>query len=529
MIKKIDEDGLDLEVPFISIENSNINDIKDINDEQANLFQHSPSKQFLIPKKLFDSNDQISTYECMSSLIKSSFPSILVLFSLFLNDTINLIFAGRYFSSDEISAIGLGSFYVNSLGYIFGIGLLGGVDTICSQAFGAKQYFVVGVFINISKICLFAFSIFIIIPSIFLCRFFYSKIGQDGPAIELASQYVIFLIPFVIFSLQFHLKIRYLQAMDLFLPGMIVSISTTILHPFWCYLFIIIIPIGIKALSLSLSITSVLNYYLISFFINTYNPYPETQFEFSYEIFHFKRFYDFLTIAVPSAFMFSADWLGFEIIILLSSYLNNESLAANVILFTFISLVSSIPLGLGLATTSLVGNAIGGSKPQTAIKYSVMSCVFGFFLVLIIALVVGFTQEKFIYIYTEDEAISVIIYRVLEIYIIFSLIDAVQILLSSIVKALGKQHTVSVLILIVLYPINIPFSITLAYLVNYKLKGLWMAQLTSITLLACSYLILIFTINWENVILRTIIKVKIINEKLKLKADNLLSESEIKR
>ena len=75
---------------------SKISSIKKID----NLFSSSPSRPILIPRAIFLEEDkEISYTTAFTRLILSALPTILALASVFLNDTINLIFAGRYFSA----------------------------------------------------------------------------------------------------------------------------------------------------------------------------------------------------------------------------------------------------------------------------------------------------------------------------------------------------------------------------------------------------------------------------------------------
>ena len=60
----------------------------------------------------------------------------------------------------------MGSLYINTTGFFLGLGLLGGVDTLCSQAYGARSYYLMGLYANISRIVLLGFYIFVCLPFI---------------------------------------------------------------------------------------------------------------------------------------------------------------------------------------------------------------------------------------------------------------------------------------------------------------------------------------------------------------------------
>ena len=425
----------------------------------------------------------------------------------------------------EISAIGLGSFYTNSVGFVLGIGLLGGIDTICSQAYGGKQYYVIGIFVNIARLCLFGFSIVYIIPLVFCCEkiLILFKIGTEN--IVPTSAYVKSLIPYIIFALQYNTNARYLQSMNKNIPVMIISGLTTLLHPVWCLLIIQYTSFGIVGIGFAMGFTSLLNFLFSIGYIFYYDPVPGTFFWFNEDCFKVRRIYDFVKLAVPSAITFTADWFGFEIIIFLSSYLDNKSTAACVILFSFISLISAIPLGLSITTSTYLGNSIGAGKGAAAKRYSIVSTVSGCAIIFVVAILIITERNYLPYLYTNDKNVADIVSNVFKIYFFYGVIDAFQIILSGVIKGLGKQRPASIFVIFILYPVTLPLSITLTFLMNYGFEGLWMAELTSVILLSFAYLIIVLSVDWKNIILRTIVRIKIMNEKMHKKGKILELQS----
>lgn len=501
---------------------------KNIDEYNYNLYTPGYFENFdtvSLNKNLFQGEDTLTYSEALLKLWKSSLPSIIAFFFIFLNDSINIIFAGKYFCPEEISAVGLGMFYLNSMGFILGIGILGGLDTICSQSFGAKQYHVISLFTNITKVVLFFYAILIITPCLFASKFILSAILplEHENIISLTSSYVTYLIPYAIFSLQYNTSSRYLQSMNVFLPSMMVTMCTTILHPFWCYVFCVLLNLGIRGIALAMGVTAILNFILINVYIENYNPYPKTSENLKKENLEWKRILDFLKLGISSGIIFSSDWLGFEIIILLSGYLNKTALAANVIMFTFVSLIGTIAFGLNISTTTLVGNAIGRGRSNSAKKISVVSILSGLIIILLISFFIFLYKDYFPFIYTNDKDVADILTKLVGFYLYFALIDALESIFKGIVKGLGKQKIASIFVLIVLFPINIPLSITFAFTMNYGLAGLWTAQMCSVSLLCFSYLILIMAVDLENVILRAIVRIKLINKKLKKQAARIKS------
>jgi Na+-driven multidrug efflux pump len=75
--------------------------------------------------------------------------------------------------------------------------------------------------------------------------------------------------------------------------------------------------------------------------------------------------------------MLCSEWWAYEVLNLFASFKPTEAVGAAVAAQTIIlqtaSLVFMIPLGLGVASASLVGNAIGAKKRALAIQLGIVS------------------------------------------------------------------------------------------------------------------------------------------------------------
>jgi MATE family multidrug resistance protein len=449
------------------------------------------------------------------SVIKYAVPSILSMVFVFLYDNINIIFAGNLLSDEVVSAIGIGSLYINATGFLIALGLLGGMDTLCSQAFGAKQYKLLGTYANIARLCMFGFYIIFSLPFLIINEEILVLIGQPEAVSKNSPIYIKSMIPAVFFSMQYHVSIHYLQSMGRFTPGMVVTLITSLLHPFLCYFFTVLFDFDIKGIAYANGLTQLFNFCFISFYIAYCDPCPESNFYFNENSGDFGRIIDFLKLAVPSAITFMADWLGFHVLILYSSYIDLDSLTTNVDLYNFTTFLFTIPLGISMACCTLVGNSIGALKVKQAQQYGIISSIFGFVLMLTITLTIWFYGDLFPYIYTNDVRVAGIFQSLLPFFIGFATLDGVQIILCGILKGVGKQRPASYLVIMILYPINIPTALTFAFTLNYKIYGLWYSQLIAVICLNVSYLIMILCLDWKYNAIRTMQNINRDTNKLK--------------
>jgi MATE family multidrug resistance protein len=423
----------------------------------------------------------------MLEILKSSIPATMGLLFVFILETINIIILGQHNNATLIAAIGIGTLYVNATGYIPAAGLLGGVDTLCSQAFGQHRLDLVGLHSSIGRISVTLYFFCITIPINFLTFTILNGIGIDESISLSASEFCHAMSISVFFALQFNSSIRYLQSMNIFIPGSIITLVTAVLHPFWCYLLVNTYDYGVVGAGISMGITQFTNFILITLYIKFYNPYPESFVFISKKSLIAKNILMYFKKAVPAAIMFSADYIGFEILTFMASFLGPIQMAANVCLFNYITIIFMLQVGLSMAATTLVGNSIGARNKVLAVAYSRGSMLLGLIIMFCTTMITIFFRESIPGMYTQEKDVQGLFYKLIGIYVIFAMPDSLSVVLHGIIKGLGKQKWASVACLICLYPINITQAYFLAFYFKLGVIGLWYSQMITIFLMLGSY------------------------------------------
>ena len=83
----------------------------------------------------------------------------------------------------------------------------------------------------------------------------------------------------------------------------------------------------------------------------------------------FKGWGEYLSLAVPGTVMLLLEWWLFELYSIFSGYFNEYHFAANVIIMNYATLWHMFPMGVSIATSTLVGNAIGENNVPKAKVY----------------------------------------------------------------------------------------------------------------------------------------------------------------
>jgi len=211
--------------------------------------------------------EHLTNFQYVLLILQKSLPATFSLLFIFIAETINIMFVGQNSSHDSIAGIGLGTLIMNATGYILCIGLLGGLDTLGAQAFGARQLYLLGLHTHITRISVFLFFLIICCP---LFSFSYDiclAIGQSHEISQLASSFVIHMIPGLFFAIQFNASVRYLQSQSYFTPGMYITMATVCIHPLWCYIFVVLCQLDVIGAAYSMACTQLLNLVIISIYI----------------------------------------------------------------------------------------------------------------------------------------------------------------------------------------------------------------------------------------------------------------------
>jgi len=111
-----------------------------------------------------------------------------------LQELMNLIFLGRLNKADLLAGVGVGNMVINFVGMSTIIGFNGALETLVSQAYGAENMQLCGVYLNRARfvLCLVYIPIIFILLNTERCLV---AIGQDPTISKYAEQYVVAYIP----------------------------------------------------------------------------------------------------------------------------------------------------------------------------------------------------------------------------------------------------------------------------------------------------------------------------------------------
>ncbi|KAL4568871.1 hypothetical protein LXL04_024488 [Taraxacum kok-saghyz] len=265
----------------------------------------------------------------------------------------------------SLSSLAIATSLTNVTGFSLLSGLVGGLETLCGQAYGAKQHNKIGVYTCSAIISLLLVSIPISVSWIFLDKFLI-LIHQDPQISHEARKYSLYLIPALFFGAIVKPLVRSLQSQSLTLPLLVSAALVLCFHVPLCWVLVFKLKMGGPGAAVAFSVSNLFYLILIVFYVRFSSTCENTRVTFSMDA--VRGIKEFFRFAVPSAVMICLKWWSLEVLVLLSGVLPNPTLETSVlsICLTISTLHFTIPYGFGAAASTRVSNELGAGNPQAA-------------------------------------------------------------------------------------------------------------------------------------------------------------------
>ncbi|KAK6790693.1 hypothetical protein RDI58_009774 [Solanum bulbocastanum] len=460
----------------------------------------------LVKEKLLDENnievvlrDQEVKWDVIWMEIKKTGylagPMASVTLSQYLLQVISMMMVGHlgqlYLSSTAI-AISLAT--VTGLTLL--LGMASALETLCGQAYGAKQYKKIGTQTYTAIFCLFIVCIPLSMLWIYIGHLLVF-IGQDPQISHEAARFITCLIPTLFGSAALQPLIRYYLMQSMILPLIISSCVTIAFHVPLCW--VLVYHTGFKNIgaAFAMDISIWLNVTILASYMRFSPACEKTRVPISSEIFHGTK--EFFRFAIPSAVMICLEGWSFEFIVLLSGLLPNPKLETSVlsVCLNTIATLYSIPYGLSGAVSTRVSNELGAGNPQRA-RISVFTVML---LTVIEAILISATlfgcRNIFGFIYSSEMEVVNYVAKIAPLLSLSVIMDALQASLSGVARGCGWQHIGAYVNLASFYLFGIPIALLLGFWLELGGKGLWIGILCGATLQTILLSIITSFTNWK--------------------------------
>ncbi|KAI6660815.1 hypothetical protein LOD99_10212 [Oopsacas minuta] len=430
---------------------------------------------------------------------KLAWPCAITSFGSQLLPVISLFFTGHIGEGVYLDGAALALSFSNISCKSIMIGLSSGMDTLCSQAYGAKNYPLVGLYfqralliglvtsIPIIAVCLNAEPILIIIH-------------QDPQVAAIAGKYLkIFCIANPAITIYFMAR-KYIQTQRVVYPCLILNIIGNLVNVACHYLFIIKLKFGVEGAAISI----VIGYWsfacLYMGYIRCSSLYRSSWQ--GWRVDALKGWLHYCKFGVPGLIMLCLERWTFEIGFLIVGATSVDpkiQLGIFSVMLSVSGQLFTIPVGFGIATTVRVGNLLGANNPSLARKSSYLSLCIIVVIGMHFSVAVLLLRSYLPQIFTKDDCIIAGASSSLFITAIYQNFDGLKLTGGAVLKGCGRQKIGSITNLLVYQFFAVPLSICLCVVAKMEAMGYWIGMALAIILQSLIFLIIVLCTNWRKV------------------------------
>jgi MATE family multidrug resistance protein len=195
--------------------------------------------------------------------------------------------------------------------------------------------------------------------------------------------------------------------------------------------------------------------------------------------------------------MICSEWWAFEIVALLAGLLGNKTLAAQTIVLNTSTLAYMLPLGISVASSTRIGNCLGGQMPFRAKMASRAALLVAFVIAgLNCGLLFGI-RHSWGWLWTTDAEVVQIVSTILPLAALFQFSDGLGAVGGGVLRGAGLQKTGAFINLAGYYLLGLPLGGILAFKYTWGLPGLWIGLTTGLITVSFILLWIIYRMDWE--------------------------------
>ncbi|KAK4754117.1 hypothetical protein SAY87_002221 [Trapa incisa] len=438
--------------------------------------------------------------EEMKLLYSMAFPIIITGLLIYGKSAISMLFMGRL-GKDTLAGGSLANGIANITGFSVLSGLAMGMEPIASQAYGAKQWPLMGQTLQYTIAILVVASIPVSIiwlyaePILLLC-------GQDPTISSIASTYLIFSFPdLFIQSLINPLKV-YLRTQNITTPFMLSSAFGLLVHAPANYVLVQRLGLGVRGVAIAGSLSDLTVLAIILLYIHFSSACAKSWQGWSLVAYRFHEWARILYLAIPSCASVCLEWWWYEIMIVLSGLLSSESVATMGILLQVTSLVYIFPSSIGLAVSTRVGNELGAGRSFRARFSSFTALACSAFTSLVALIFVMTTRLAWGPLFTNDEAVLSLTAAVLPIVGLCELGNGPQTTGCGAVRGSARPSLAANVNLGSFYGVGLPVAVLMGFVFQKGLQGLWLGLLAAQIVCAAVMIMAVARTDWEKEVAR---------------------------
>lgn len=403
---------------------------------------------------------------------------------------VDSIMAGRL-GAAALGAGSLGSMVFYPM-VIAGTGMLAGMDTLVSQAFGGKnpaecrRALIQGVWLALAMTAPLMCAVWALVPLLRAAGTNPRVLLQFAPYLRALSWGILFLLLYAAFR-------RYLQAMNIVKPVMFAVVTANIINVAGNWVLMYghwgVRPMGLEGSGWS---TTASRFYIAAVLGLTIVWHERKH---QNLLFHLKRRPEIarlralISLGLPAAGQILFEGAVFGIVTALAARLDEVSLAAHAIAVQTIATTYMVPLGISAAAAVRVGQAIGRGDRRGAASAGWTAQGLSAVFMATAGIVLAVAPRAIVRLFIGSAAVVATGAVLLRIAALFELFDGFQTVATGALRGLGDTRSPMLAHLAGYWAIGLPVIYVMCFSLGWGVRGIWVGLTAALILIGTTLLV----------------------------------------
>ncbi|OWY45225.1 putative transporter [Alternaria tenuissima] len=425
-------------------------------------------------------------------LLKGSLPVVVAYALQNSLQTVSVLIVGRL-SPEALATAAFSYMFAMATGWLVALGGTTAIDTLASASFtGSKNPHDLGIILQRAYVMLLLF--YIPIAIVWFCSEpLFKALGQEDYIARDSARFLSVLAPGGIGYIYFEALKKYMQAQEIMRPGTYVLLITSPLSAGLNYLFVYTFKMGLLGAPLATGIAYWASFLLLlayARFVDGWQCWGGWDRKCLQNLWTFSR------LALLGVIHVGTEWWAFEIVALVAGKLGTIPLAAQSVIMTTDQVMNTIPFGVGVATSSRVGNLLGARNAKGAARAANTAAVLSMLLgTLVLAVLMG-VKDFYAKIFNDDVEVIKLTAKVMPYVALFQIADGLNGSCGGALRGMGRQHIGATVNIVSYYCGALPLGIWLAFH-GWGLGGLWVGQCIALYLVGFAEWAIVAWSNWD--------------------------------
>ncbi|OQV01422.1 hypothetical protein CLAIMM_06786 [Cladophialophora immunda] len=411
---------------------------------------------------------------------------------------ISALIAGSL-GSFELGVTSFGFMFFSCTGTMTAIGGATALDTLCGQAFTSHSVAdnpkILGLLLQQCLLVLLGIFSFVFAPIWVFSGHLFIALGQEPDFAFATGKFLVFMLPAGVLQIVAESLKKFLQVQG---ESNIVGVSTAVASCFSVLLTFVLVRHTTLQLWGVPCAFCIYQFITVVALLCIISRKPDVRKTWRGSIVGIQKGISRLAFyAVTGIFTCATEWWSFEILAMMAARLDPSSIGAQSILMSSDLLLTTVALGISVASSHRIAGLLGAGKSKEARRAVATPYLLSFIIGGIEFFGIILARNSYGRIFTSDEAVIEKTARVLPLMAGFQVLDLSNGGASGILRGAGKTHLAGVCNFVAYYGVGLTTAWFLCFRKQYGVFGLWAGIITGSGALLVLQSCCILSIRWK--------------------------------